>query len=363
MNTRVQGLAAALVCGSFALAAGQPSFAAGKPGGGGGTTLSPNIVYMSRDNRGITTAAEIRGSVLSADGRTATDVSLVKSATGREHTSIAWSPDGSRFAWVENGKIMAAAPGKAPVVLYSTVAGDKKPTVGGDFDGLAWGPGCVASTSVIAFRSFQPYGVFVITVDANGAVTGPRTLATLDGDGRLGAMAFSPTGRYLALEGFGSPLLGAGIHLMPTCDEAPAVLLVDYTNLHGEVASIDWSPAGNRLALTVVKDPGSATPWRDLEIVYLNYSRDATGEVVSFVGTQLIDLDPVFGADSTEQSPSWGPAASTDNCQRLAFSQSADRTGRNLYLLDIGPPGASGTCSINTPLRLTAKNPRALDWK
>jgi hypothetical protein len=358
-------LAAALCCltGPLDANAGKPTK---PPGPGGSPPTTPDIVYMSKDNRSVTNNAEVRGGTLSANGLSSTDGSLLKSANGREYTSIAWAPDGSRFAWVENGAIMTAVPGKAPTVLYSTTPGDGKPTVAGDYDGLAWGLGCTGGTS-LAFTSWQPYGIHFLPIDGSG-VHAPIPLVTFVDYGGAGQLAFSPSGQHLAFVGGGDTLPGDGIHLIPMCtfSRTPFLLVsssdVSGTGRFASVMSVDWSRHGDRLALSVTTGPDPNYPWRDLKIVELKASSPGGSDAYSYAGIWTVDLDDLFTAESSEHSPQWGPTVPGEACQRIAFSQSSDIAPRSLYLLDIND-GYVGGCQINAPLKLAAKNPRALDWK
>lgn len=332
---------------------------------------SPDIVYMVLGGRSVNPNTEIRGETPSADGLSSTDSSLVKAALNRDHTSIAWAPDGNRFAWLQNGTIMVASPGKTPSVLYSTTVGDTKPRANGDGDALAWGWDCRGG-SALAFKSYQPYGVFFIWIDGAGVVHDPEPLVVID-NGGLQGMAFSPSGRHLAVAGEGSPLAGPGINLVPMCGDHTPSLLVGASDLVGtsgfmEIPSIDWSRHGERLAVSMTTSDDRNYPWRDLKIIDLSYNLADTGESASFVGIWKVDLDFLFGSASSEHSPQWGPSNASEVCQRIAFSQSAavsdgsDSSGRHMYLLDIAAGGLGG-CDINEPLLINSKTPRALDWK
>ena len=336
-------------------------------------TPNPDIVYMSLGSRSVRPNVEIRGETPSSEVDGFTDSSLVKAATNRDQSSIAWSPDGSRFAWLENGAIMIASPGKAPSVLYSTTAGDGKPVANGEGDALAWGPDCRGG-SALAFKSYQPYGIYFIWIDSFGVAHVPEQLVVIKSNGGLQGMAFSPRGRHLAVAGWGDAFAYSGVNLVPMCgiDHTPT-LLVAGTVLVGasgsmNVPSMDWSRWGERLAVSMTTSDDPNYPWRDLKIIDLNYTGTSTSETVSYSNIWIVNLDYMFGAASSEHSPQWGPSVENASCQRIAFSQSAgvsdgsDSNGRHLYLLDIYA-GSLGGCAINDPFLLDSKNPRALDWK
>jgi hypothetical protein len=327
---------------------------------------------MVLGGRSVNPSTEIRGETLSPDRLSSTDSSLVKAAFNRDHTSIAWAPDGSRFAWLQNGTIMAASPGKTPSVVYDPTAGSNRPIANGEGDALAWGPDCRGG-SALAFKSYSPYGVFFIWIDGHGVVHDPETLVVID-TGGLQGMAFSPSGRHLAVAGWGDPLAGPGINLVPMCgtDHTPS-LLVGASDLIGgsgfmDVPSMDWSRHGDRLAVSMTTSDDRNYPWRDLKIIGLSYAWNGRNELVSSLGIWKVDLDFMFGSASSEHSPQWGPSGANDVCQRIAFSQSAgvsdgsDSNGRHMYLLDIAGNSLGG-CEVNEPRLINSKYPRALDWK
>ena len=333
---------------------------------------SPDIVYMMLGGRSVNPSTELRGLALSADGLSATDMSLVKGAFNRDPASIAWAPDGSRFAWLQNGSIMAASPGKAPTVLYDPAAGIDRPKADMGGDGLAWGPHCGGGTALV-FKSYQPYGVFLIRMDDAGVPSEPEPLLVIQQSGIVQGMALSPKGRYLAVAGEGDAFPDSGVSLVPICGDHTPTLLASASDLVGEsgfmdIPSMDWSRQGERLVISMTTSGDPGYPWRDLKVLDLAYSWNGSDESIAFARVWRVDLDPVFGAASSEHSPQWGPGNANDPCQRIAFSQSAgvsdgsDSNGRRLFLLDIGEGGLGG-CGINAPLELSSKSPRALDWK
>ena len=356
----------------------------GKPGGGGKTPPNPDIVYMSVGNMSLA-GPSIRGVTIAADASASTDAPLLKANSGRSRGSIAWSPDGTRFAWIENGVIMTAAPGGKPAQLYPTGVDDPRPEEGSD--ALAWGPACPGTEgSIIAFRAISPANSIQVLEIGAGGVSGRRILVEFpthcdqDTDGMTctmagaGALAFSPQGRLLAFHGFADDM-PPGIWAAPVCEDngVPGMILanasVGSTDPFAPVLSMDWSPDGGRLALSVTVGPDRAYPWRDLKVAYLDYSFDGAEESVNLDQLRTINLDGVFGSASSEHSPQWGPAAGIGGCQRIAFSQSAgasdgsDMNGRRLFLLDVPEPASSGTCPLGSPLDISARNPRAIDWK
>ncbi len=355
----------------------------GKPGGSK-TPPNPDIVYMSVGSMSLAGPA-IRGVTLATDPAASTDAGLLKASSRREWGNIAWSPDGNRFAWIENGAILTATPGGRATLLYPTETSDPRPEDGSD--ALAWGPGCPATgESVIAFRSTSPANsIQVLTIGTDG-VSDRRILVEFkthcfeDTDGLTcttsgaSALAFSPQGQLLAFYGF-SDDLSPGIWAVPVCGDggAPAMLLdestIGSTAPGRSVLSMDWSRNGGRLALSVTVGTDPGYPWRDIKIAYLDYLFDNYQETVNFDQLRTIDLDGVFGSASSEHSPQWGPASGGAGCQRMAFSQSAgasdgsDMNGRRLFLLDVPDAENSVTCSLGVPLEIGARNPRAIDWK
>jgi hypothetical protein len=362
---------------------------------------SPDIVYTSYASNAPSSPA-IRGVTLASDGLSGTDTQLAKAKADRDSGSIVWSPDGTRYAWVEGAwqqtrSIMVAAPGQSPTVVYSAAYGttDPYPSEGGA-DVLDWGVSC-AGTSVLVFSAngLPPSqgGIWAIfDPELTGAGHIPQLLSSIE---NASGLALSPTGEHLAFRYWST---NERVWMLPMCsiDKTPVVLVekaaigaaddpcIDpslpydpVTNScepDSAIISIDWSRHGDRLALSVTVGPDPNYPWRDLKIVYLDYALSAAGvETVAArasnpVFTVNLDNDSRFGAASSEHSPRWGPSELGGACQRIAFSQSAGAsdgsttTGRNLYLLDVNANGI-GSCQINTPRLLSSKTPRALDWK
>lgn len=377
--------ASALLALAFTLLLVPPANA-GKPegaGGGGGKprpSANPDIVYMSVGSMSLAGPA-IRGITLATVLADSSDASLFKANSQRDMGSIAWSPDGAKFAWIENGAIMAAAPGGRATQLYPTESGD--PAVWGS--GLAWGPdGCGDGDSVIAFLADAPFSVRTLTIK-DGLVTSDRTLLEFkmhcyhDDENVLvctmanaRAFAFSPRGQLLAFHGYDDDL-SPGIWAASMCSTDPPALMLDNSNIGSTsrlapVLSIDWSPSGKQLAMSVTVGPNRDYPWRDIKIANLTYSLNGSTESANFNSLVTVNLDEVFGAASSEHSPRWGPDTGGD-CQRIAFSQSAgasdgsDMNGRRLFLLDVSSNGSSASCTLGSPFELNARNPRAIDWK
>lgn len=381
MNTRIPKLA--LTAGVICLAVGQlaaqpPGKGGGKPGGGSKPAAA--IAYLSDDNStAALSQAAIRGTALSVDGLTGSDLSLLRSKAGRSYGSVAWSPDGTRLAWIETGlgmtstahSILVGAPGSKGTAVYTSTWGDGKPLLGTNPDSLAWGRDCTdAESSVLVFGSYAPFGIFAIRF-VDGQPGEPVPLMILDTSTGSwvphGAFAFSPSGQHLAFGGSG-PDGSYGLWLLPMCtpDHTPRQLLsYGFVNGWEPIISADWSRWGDRLALSVIVGPEEDYPWRDIEIVDLNYVNPAENdgvEDVTFAGVRRIDLDERFTPESSEHSPQWGPSAKGAACQRIAFSQSSDIAPRSLHLLDVSD-GSGVQCELDVPLNLAAKYPRALDWQ
>lgn len=124
------------------------------------------------------------------------------------------------------------------------------------------------------------------------------------------------------------------------------------------VMSMDWSPDGAHLALSLITGPEpDVFDWRDLKIVDLEYSWNGTVETASLDGVRGANPGSPFGDASSEHSPQWDPDP-TNPCQRLAFSQSSD-LGRAMYVVDLV---SDSTCNT-TPRLIKARNPRALAWR
>ena len=360
---------------------------------------SPDIVYTSYGSNAPSSPA-IRGVTLASDGLSGTDAQLAKAKANRDSGSIVWSPDGTRYAWVEGAwqqtrSIMVAAPGQAPTVVYSAAYGSTDPYPSDGADVLDWGVSC-AGTSVLVFSANglppSPAGIWAIyDPELTGAGQIPQVLSNIE---NASGLALSPTGQHLAFRYWST---NERVLMLPMCsiDKTPVVLVekaaigaaddpcIDPSqprspsntcNPDSAIVSIDWSRHGDRLALSVVVGPDPNYPWRDLKLAYLDYALSAGGvETVAArasnpVFTVNLDNDSRFGAASSEHSPRWGPSELGAVCQRIAFSQSAGAsdgsttTGRNLYLLDVNANGI-GSCQVNTPRLLSSKTPRALDWK
>jgi hypothetical protein len=360
---------------------------------------SPDIVYTSYGSNAPSSPA-IRGVTLASDGLSGTDAQLAKAKANRDSGSIVWSPDGTRYAWVEGAwqqtrSIMVAAPGQAPTVVYSAAYGSTDPYPSDGADVLDWGVSC-AGTSVLVFSANglppSPAGIWAIyDPELTGAGQIPQVLSNIE---NASGLALSPTGQHLAFRYWST---NERVLMLPMCsiDKTPVVLVekaaigaaddpcIDPSlprspsntcNPDSAIVSIDWSRHGDRLALSVVVGPDPNYPWRDLKLAYLDYALSAGGvETVAArasnpVFTVNLDNDSRFGAASSEHSPRWGPSELGAVCQRIAFSQSAGAsdgsttTGRNLYLLDVNANGI-GSCQVNTPRLLSSKTPRAVDWK
>jgi hypothetical protein len=338
---------------------------------------------------------------LASDGLSGTDAQLAKAKASRHFGSIVWSPDGTRYAWVEGEwqqtrSIMVAAPGQAPTLVYSAVYGSTDPYPRDDADVLDWGvSSCAGASSVLVFSAIglspSPSGIWAIyDPEATGAAHTPQELSKIE---NASGLALSPTGQHLAFRYWST---NERVLMLPMCSivKTPAVLVdkaaigaaddpcdpalppspSNTCNPDSAIVSIDWSRHGDRLALSVEVGPDPNYPWKDLKIAYLDYALSAGGvETVTLrtsnpVLTVNLDNDSRFGAASSEQSPRWGPTEPWAACQRIAFSQTAGAkdgsttTGRNLYLLDVNDNGIGG-CQVNTPLLVTSKTPRNLDWK
>jgi hypothetical protein len=377
---------------------------------------SPDIVYMSSSSRAVNGSA-IRGVALTITGDTVsgTDTQLAKALAGRDSGSIVWSPDGSRYAWIEGQaaetrKIMWARPGRAPAVLYQP--NDVNDAyVSGDSDVLAWGRDACsgAGGSILVFARAAKWDDIqkqytelpaIMGIDIEPESPGselppvygsPRLI--LDSSGPNG-LAFSPTGRYLAFNaGFGT---NEKVSIVPVCGSSPvATTLLTWGDFraaryphacndspesacpcdgdsekvcfnypHPAVHSIDWSGDERRLALSVTVGPDPWYDWRDLRVVHLDWN--AAEQTFAKNRVVEVPLDPYFGAASSEHSPQWGPSSSDNDCERLAFSQSAGASdgstmnGRRLYLYDLV---ITTTACFDGPREISARDPRALDWK
>ena len=373
------------------------------------TPPNPDIVYMSSGSN-APTGPSIRGVALTIgiDSVSGSDTQLLKALDGRSRSSIAWSPDGTRYAWIEGAtgqsrKIMWAEPGRAATVLYQP--GDPAdPYVSGGNDVLAWAPGCASGNSVLVFareakwdpvEEIETEHPAIMAIDIGPGPDlvrdPPRLMLEVSAPG---AFAFSPSGRSLAYragsehyEGIwvlplacaldperpGVPTPGDPVQLLTwddlgapqyPCDPDPAIPCSPYPAQ--SVASTDWSGDGLRLALSVIVSPDPGYPWRDLRVAYLSLTPGAY-EQAALVYIVSVNLDSIFGPASSEHYPQWGPTELDDSCERLAFAQSAgaidgsDMNGRRLFLLDL-QPGSPG-CFIRDPLQVPARNPRVLDWK
>ena len=376
---------------------------------------NPDIVYMSSSSRAPDNPA-IRGVSVTITGNTinSTDTQLLKGLASRDRGSIAWSPDGLRYAWIEEpytptAKIMWAAPGKTPSVLYAPY-GASDPYVLSDSDVLAWSDACSGNGSVLVFArdakwdtSVDPAvqtelpAIMAIDIEAASGSESPPSFSS-PREIKVGpyptGFAFSPTGQYLVFSsGHGenekvsmesmcsSPQtsttlltwndLSAAKYPYACSDNAGSNCLcngdpakVCYTYPSHAVQSIDWSGDGKRLALSVITGPDANYPWRDLRVAYLD------GNEIDPIFTKnrvvRIDFDAIFGPASSEHSPQWGPGISSSDCERLAFSQSAGASdgstmnGRRLFLHDLVT--TNSTC-LSGPREISARDPRAIDWK
>jgi hypothetical protein len=371
---RTATTALALCLATSLLAAPPPGKGGGKPGGSDKPV--PDIVYLSDD--GSTMAldqAAIRGIALAADGLSGSDLSLRKSKAGRDRNSVAWSPDGTRMAWIEIGlsmgstpkSIMVGTPGSKGMAVFTSEPGDGKPQLNEGFDSLAWGPDCDdPAATVLVFPSWDPWGIFAIRI-VNDQPSEPVPLMVpdeIDGLVSASAFTFSPAGQYLAFGG-SVPDGSYGLWLLSMCTaEHTPFQLRQYGFVYGRpsIISADWSRWGERMALSIITGPNPGYDWRDIQIVDLDYFFGGGVEQVTFSRARMLDLDGIFTAESSEHSPQWGPSSARDLCQRIAFSQSSDIAPRSLYLLDVNN-GSGSPCELDTPLQIDAKWPRALDWR
>ena len=215
------------------------------------------------------------------------------------------------------------------------------------------------------------YAVEALTIEANVVVGRERLFALESRCDESGnncsvasgwAFAFSPRGHWLGFSGMSSDL-SPGLWAIPMegSDHTPALIVsavaVGGTRPGTSVMSMDWSPDGTRLALSVITGPDPEFPWRDLKIVDLTYSWDGAVETTSLDGVRSSNPGNGFGASSSEHSPTWNPNP-VDQCERLAFTQSSD-AGRAMYVVDL----AGGSGCATTPRSISARDPRALDWR
>lgn len=384
------GLLAFVMLMVTAAEAGRPDTAGGGKPGPGGSKVPPNpdIIYMSDDDSSDAVwQASVRGIEISeANGSPSyRDLSLLRSKTGRQYQSIAWSPDGNQVAWIELGNGMAStpvsilvgAPGRKPMVVYSADPGESpRPHYGEDM--LAWGWACDNTnntTSILAFASDIPvtagerlrWGIFGIMF-VNGVPQGaPEVLwqfqaATSDSISRVPphAFAFAPQGCDLAFAGTtesepGSPIYG--VWELHTGDGSTQDL---WPNAAFHPHSMDWDRHGDHDRLILAITNAGSRDWRNLMIIDL--IAESAAEFEMFADEQG------YEGYSSEHSPQWGPATS-DGCERIAFSRSwwdtNPETGlfqRGLYLLDLDGSGTPG-CQYSSPVRIDVDWPRALDWK
>jgi len=386
----VGGLLALVVLMVPAAEAGRPDTAGGGKPGPGGNKVPPNpdIIYMSDDDSSDAVwQASVRGVEISETNGVPSyrDVSLLRSKTGRQYQSVAWSPDGKQVAWIELGNGMASTPisilvgvpGRKPVVVYSADPGESpRPHYGEDM--LAWGWACDHAghtASVLAFASDIPvaagaalkWGIFGITF-RDGVPQGTPALLwefqvpTTDFISRTlpHSFAFAPQGCHLAFAGTtestpGSPIYG--IWQLDTRSGAVEALLSPVA-FHPH--SMDWDrhDSHDRLVLAITNQ--GSPDWRNLMVI------DLTGDTQTEI--ELFVNEPGYEGYSSEHSPQWGPATS-DGCERIAFSRSwwdtNPQTGlfqRGLYLLDLDGSGKP-SCQYSSPVRIDVDWPRALDWK
>jgi hypothetical protein len=375
---------------------------------------NPDIVYMSSSSNAPSKPA-IRGVAVTVTGGTvtSTETQLSKPLDGRSHVSVVWSPDGSRFAWIEGrdvptAKIMWARPGGAPSVLYEP--GDVyDPHVWGGSDVLAWSNACSGVGSVLVFARaakwdpvFEVYTEVpaIMGIDIEPASPGSST-PPAHGSPRVirvepdpNGFALTPSGSHLVFNsGYGE---NEKVSVVSMCTpSAPATTLltwadfaaaryayacsddplstcpcngntanVCYTYPSPTVHSIDWSDDQRRLALSVTVGPDPWYDWRDLRVAYLEWDADTQAFATDRV--ERIDLDAVLGPASSEHSPQWGSGPANGDCERLAFSQSAGANdgstmnGRRLYLYDLV---TISTACLDGLREIPARDPRAIDWK
>ena len=276
---------------------------------------NPDIVYMSSSSRAPDNPA-IRGVSVSITGDTikSTDTQLLKGLADRDRGSIAWSPDGLRYAWIEGpygstAKIMWAAPGQAPSVLYAPT-GASEPYVLRGSDVLAWSNACSGGGSVLVFArdakwdtSVDPAvqtelpAIMAIDIEAasgSGSLPSFSTPREIKVGTYPTGFAFSPRGQYLVFSSGHGENEAVSMESMCSSPQTSATLLtwndlsaakypydcsdnagsicpcngnpakVCYTYPSHAVQSIDWSGDGKRLALSVITGPDENYPWRDL---------------------------------------------------------------------------------------------------
>jgi hypothetical protein len=395
---------ALMLSGDLVLARGKPAPSA---------PPNPDIVYMSSSSNAPSKPA-IRGVAVTVTGGTvtSTETQLLKPLDGRSAGSVVWSPDGSRFAWIEGrepptAKIMWARPGGAPSVLYAP-SDEYDPHVWGGSDVLAWSNACSGVGSVLVFARAAKWDPVLEQYTESSAImaidiepASPGSEPPSHGSPRLIRAATRPNG--FAVSSTGSHLVfnsgyqeNERVSVVSLCtSSAPATTLLTWADFAAArysqacsdepdatcpcngnighvcyeypipaVQSIDWSDDQRRLALSVTVGPDPLYPWRDLRVAYLDWDADAQAFTKNRV--ERIDLDAVFGPASSEHSPHWGSGAANGDCERLAFSQSAGANdgstmnGRRLYLYDLV---TTSTACLDGLREIPARDPRAIDWK
>jgi len=360
------------------------------PPGGGSTPPSVDIAYMSITSSawGEPNSATVRGLGVSEAGASIGDTSLWKSAKVY-YNSMTWDPDGTWLAWAQyidtkgTRALVVGKPGGTLQTLLRFPSGAITRRNG--LDNIAWGRGC-QGRSFIVFNGDEGWGLLdnLYVIDPFVAFPNPVRLYTRiqspdpDSDGHGHGLAVSPSGHHLAFVEYTPFGIESVVALPLTCignDPLPvaaggaqALFPVEYDGGNATTQSLDWSPDGSRLAVSIAakyKIPGG---WQwgfsRLAVGELSYHYDpASGTeqvAAAAAGLRRITTGPTDGSpDYMDQYPSWGPSEALAVCDRLAFN----RDGA-ILLLDV-PRDAFPTeaCTIPAPKLIGGKTVTGMDWK
>lgn len=296
-----------------------------------GSDVSGRIAFTSRNFSSNPDPEPNRIFTINADGSDPQRVT--RQELGNSFTSSdrmpAWSPDGSRIAFVSD-----RGDGDDTDIYTIKPDGSGLQQVTSD-PGFEYGPAWSPDGSRLAFaRQIDGSQYEIYTIDPDGS--NPKRIT--DNPASAGAPAWSPDGSRIAFEtsrdADDPEFPQSEIYTIKLDGSDPQRV----TNSEVYDEEPDWSPDGSRLVFISKRDDDPNV-----------YTIDPDGSNLSQVTESGIDLSPV-----------WSPDGS-----RIAYAESPDNLDNNFEVLTIKPDGSDGTCvTCSEDIALGGPDGEAgLDWK